>query len=87
METVSKILKILENIGQEGGPDLYIKVILAILTLLGGIYGYFWKIKARKQTAKDQSQRDRTDNISDNIKDEDQNTSDGQSVRDRLGRK
>lgn len=86
METVNKVLEILESIGSATGADLIMKAVLAVLILIGGIWYVIWKAKARKETAERQTQRDRNKNVSDNITDEDQNSNDGQSVRDRLRR-
>lgn len=86
METVNKVLELLESIGTASGADLYMKAVLAVLILIGGIWYAIWKAKARKETAEKQTQRDRNKNVRDNITDEDQNSEDGQSIRDRLRR-
>ena len=83
MESLDKILKLLESLGANESETIA-KIILLILTFFSGWYFKGWKKKARRRAAVNQRQRDRIDNVSDNIKDEDQNTRDGSSVRDRL---
>lgn len=86
METFNQILGILQNYSKATGLDLYTQAILMIISILGGVYWTIIKKKARRKAAKRAEVDDRQDNIGDNIKTEDQNTTDGQSVRDRLRR-
>lgn len=83
MEGVDQVLALLEKLGNTQSETLA-KIILLLLTFVASIYGAIWRRKARKKTADNQRQRDRINNVSDNVKDEDQNTQDGSSVRDRL---
>jgi hypothetical protein len=83
MESLDKILKLLESLGATKSETIA-KIILLLLTFASGWYWRRWKAKARKKAADNQRQRDRIDNVSDNNRDEDQNSRDGRSVRDRL---
>jgi hypothetical protein len=83
MEAVNKLLEVLSALG-DSQAETIAKIVLLLLSAFGGIFWAIWKARARKKTATDQSQRDRSDIIRDNDRDETQNARDGQSVRDRL---
>jgi hypothetical protein len=83
MEGIDQVLALLDKLGATESETIA-KIILLILTFFASIYGAIWKRKARRRAADNQRQRDRIDNVSDNNRDEDQNSRDGISVRDRL---
>jgi len=84
VETVNQILKILEGFSSITGSDLVLRIIFIVLGVIGGIYFTFMKRKARRDAADRQAQRDRDTNVRDNERDENQNSQDSGSVRDRL---
>lgn len=86
MESIDKILEILKKLEDyQSNPTA--KIILLVLLALSGIAFKIWKMRARKKAAEDARQSDRLENVRDNIRDEDQNASDSQNIKDKLRRK
>lgn len=88
MDAHDSLLNQIENIASSGGSELWLKVILVILTLFSSVGGLFLrkflKDKARTEKAKVARSDDIKNSIRDNDAIEDQNAKDGRSVRDWL---